>query len=69
MIEYTAVNIDDGLEAVVAKIDRGYSVTLRDTDADETMPVALIFANVEDAIAKADEIAAIPSGNTIEVTL
>jgi hypothetical protein len=50
-------NQEDGTEAVIAKTPAGYSVVLRDTDADETLPVAHIFPTLEQARAKAKEMA------------
>ena len=34
---------EDGYEIQVARIDAGYSVTIRDTDCDEFLDVARIF--------------------------
>ena len=49
-------NEEDGIESHVAKIDRGFSVTLWDTDCNMAVPLALIYNNVNDAIKKAKEI-------------
>lgn len=54
--KYIHINADDGIEVIVASIDRGYSVTLHDLESDETLPCALIFPTLEQAKAKADEI-------------
>jgi hypothetical protein len=51
-------NEADGIEAVVAEISQGFSVTLRDTDADEYVGIALIYKNLDLAIAKAKEVVA-----------
>lgn len=44
---------DAGIEAVVARIDRGFSVAVRDTDADLYVGAALIFPTFERADAAA----------------
>lgn len=49
-------NAADGIESLVAHIDRGYSVTVRDTDANECVPLHIIFPTLEAAIAKAKAI-------------
>ena len=46
----------DGIESHVAKIDKGFSVTLWDTDCNMAVPSVLIYNNVNDAIKKAKEI-------------
>lgn len=49
-------NEEDGMEAVVAKIPSGYSVALRDVDADEYVGFAIIFSTLDAAIAKAQTV-------------
>ncbi len=54
----TLENTEYGIIARVAKIDRGYSVTVYDTDAEAAFPSAIIYPEAERAIAKAKEVAA-----------
>jgi len=42
---------EDGLEIHVAKIDRGFSVAVKDTDADEFYPFGKIFPDLDRALA------------------
>lgn len=46
-----------GITSKVTKISKGYSVTLHDDDAEQVLPVANIYKDVESAILKAKEIA------------
>ncbi len=46
-------NDEDGVESLVVVGDRGFHVVLRDTDADESVGVVLIFQDFESAVAKA----------------
>lgn len=55
---YSAINEMDGVEVRVAEISSGFSVTLRDTDADEVVGIALIYPTAERAINKAKEVVA-----------
>lgn len=54
----TFANADEGVEAIVAKIATGYSVVLRDTDADEILPLVNIYPTAEKALAAAEKVAA-----------
>lgn len=54
----TFTNQDDGVEAIVAKIATGYSVVIRDTDADEILPLVNIYPTEAQAIAAAQRVAA-----------
>lgn len=47
-ILHTFTNADDGVAAEVAQISSGFSVVIRDLDADAVAPVAKIF-KAEDA--------------------
>ena len=58
-IIYTIANDEDGIEARVALNDNGFAVTLKDTDANEIIGIAIIYKNADDAIAKANEISGI----------
>ena len=49
-------NEKDGIETHVAKIATGFSVTLKDTDADQFLEINLIYKDEADAHKKADEI-------------
>lgn len=55
----TIPNTEDGVEAIVAKIQGGYSVVLRDVDADMIAQTAKIFQTEEDAINYAKQIAGV----------
>ena len=48
----------DGVSIIVAKIDRGFSVTLKDTDCGEYLGTCHIFQTQEAAISKAEKISA-----------
>lgn len=48
-----------GIESVVRPAVTGYSVVLRDTDADRTLPTVHRFANRDEAIAKARHLAGV----------
>lgn len=52
----TFENKEEGTCAYVAKVQGGYSVAVKDTDADEFYPVAIIYPTVDRAIAKAKEV-------------
>jgi len=52
-------NEEDGTEARVAKVEKGYSVTLKDLDSGEVVPVANIYPDLETAIMKAKEAAGV----------
>ena len=49
-------NEEDGIEAVVAEIDKGYSVALRDIDADTYVGLCIIYPTAKEAIEKAKTI-------------
>ncbi len=49
---------DAGIEVQVAEINSGFSVVVRDVEANETFDTVLIFKTKEAAITKAEEIAA-----------
>lgn len=51
-------NKDAGIEVQVAEINSGFSVVVRDVEANETFDTVLIFKTQEAAITKAEEIAA-----------
>ena len=54
-----AIEIKDaGIEIQVAEIASGFSVVVRDIDANETFDTILIFKTKEAAVAKAEDIAA-----------
>lgn len=44
---------EDGVSVIVAKIDKGFSVTLKDTDCGEYLGICHIYNNLNDAINKA----------------
>lgn len=46
----TIKNEADGLTVFVARIDKGYSVAIRDDDAEEFVPLVQIFKNLELAL-------------------
>jgi hypothetical protein len=50
-------NAEYGITAVVAQIESGYSVTIRDDDANEYAATAIIYKTEEAAILKAQEVA------------
>jgi predicted RNA-binding protein with TRAM domain len=50
-------NKEAGIKVVVAQISSGFSVIVRDTEADESFGIALIYKTAETAITKAEEIA------------
>ena len=52
----TFENAEDGIKSYVAKVSKGYSVSLQDTDSGEFVPVSIIYPDVERAILKAKEI-------------
>ena len=54
----TFKNKADGVEAIVAKIDKGFSVVLKDMDSGNTLPLAQIFKTEADAMKRAKEIVA-----------
>ena len=57
MIQYSAKNEEDMVEVNVVLLNSGkFSVSLKDLDANEVIPTMFIFDNIDDAIAKADEI-------------
>ena len=58
-IMLTIPNTEDGVEAIVAKIQGGYSVVLRDVDADMIAQTAKIFQTEEEAINYAKQIAGV----------
>jgi hypothetical protein len=47
---------DNGTEVVIAKITKGFAVSLRDTDADQTVGFVSIFHSIEEANAHAQTI-------------
>lgn len=49
-------NKKDGIESHVAKVEKGYSVSLKDTDADEFLGTSKIFPKEKDAHKYAKEI-------------
>lgn len=51
-------NAEYGIEAVVAKIAKGFSVALRDADADEYVGIARIYPTEDAAMAYAAKIVA-----------
>lgn len=53
----TFTNEEDGVEAIVAKIATGYSVVIRDTDADEILPLVNIYPTEAQALAAAAKVA------------
>lgn len=55
----TIPNTEDGIEAIVARIQTGYSVVLRDVDADMIAQTAKVFQTVEEAITYAKQIAGV----------
>jgi hypothetical protein len=55
---HTVTNDEFGIEARVAEITAGFSVTVRDLDADEVVGIAIIYPTADRAIAKANEVAA-----------
>ena len=50
---------EHGIEARVAKIDKGYSLTIKDTDSGDVLPTANIYPTEAEAIAKAKKVARI----------
>jgi hypothetical protein len=58
-------NREDGTEAVVAKIPKGYSVVLRDTDANRAVPEARIFKTEAEAQEYAKKIANVKGPQTL----
>lgn len=55
-ILHTFPNEEDGVEAIVAKVGKGYSVVIRDTDADMIAQTAKIFQAEDAAIAYAKQL-------------
>jgi hypothetical protein len=53
----TFKDVEDNMEARVAKVKGGYSVTLKDLDSGEVVPFGTIYPDEETAIQKAKEIA------------
>lgn len=56
---HTFPNEEDGVAAIVAKVSQGYSVVLKDTDADEIAQTAKICSTEDEAVAYAKQIAGI----------
>jgi len=54
----TFANAEYGLEAIVAEITFGYSVVLKDTDADQIVGFAKVFATEAKALKHAQALAA-----------
>lgn len=59
----TYTNEADGVAAIVAHISTGYSVVLKDLDAGEIVPVAIVFPDAARAHAKAIEISGIATAD------
>ncbi len=57
MIDTIYTNDDEGTEARVTETERGFAVTLRDTDADVVLPSVKIFPFFVEADAYARKIA------------
>ena len=49
-------NEADGIQAIVTQIDAGFSVAIKDLDANEFYPSVFIYKTRDAAIAKAKEI-------------
>ena len=49
-------NAEVGLAASVVRVPKGFAVSLRDTDADETLPTVLIFQSEKQAVAEAKKL-------------
>lgn len=54
-ILYSKRNEDDTLEARIVKVSDGYSVTLRDLEANKTLPAANIYPTLDQAKKEADK--------------
>jgi hypothetical protein len=70
----TFKDVEDNMEARVAKIKGGYSVTLKDLDSGEVVPFGTIYPDEQTAIAKAKEAAHIkeniqPTETTSKATM
>lgn len=55
---YVSKNVEYGIQSEVYHIRTGYSVHLRDTDADEVCGFSITYKNFDDAITEADRIVA-----------
>lgn len=53
-----ATDAEIGVDVYLTKIDRGYSVTIKDTDADEFLGIAKIFPDYDRAATYAEDLAA-----------
>lgn len=53
-----ASDVEIGVEIHLAKVDRGYSVTIKDTDAGEFLGIARIFPDYDRANTYAENMAA-----------
>jgi hypothetical protein len=56
VILHEFANKEDGITSIVARISIGYSVVLRDDDAEEICPCAKIFPTEDRAVAFAKSI-------------
>jgi hypothetical protein len=52
----TFINVKDGLKTYVTKHERGFAVSLKDTDADEFAGITLIYPELKKALADAEKI-------------
>lgn len=57
MIIATFTNAEDGTQAIVRESSAGFSVVLKDLDADQVLPVSRHFKTQEPAYAYAEKIA------------
>ena len=52
----TFENVEDGIKTFVTVHELGFSVSLKDTDANEFLGESIVYPNVENAIVKAKAI-------------
>lgn len=54
-MEYTATNTELGVEANVVRNKAGFYLTVKDTDAGETLPCGITYPSLDEAIEAADK--------------